>query len=272
MNDNLVDPALPSESGLHVVTLGGFQLWIDGQEIQAGAWGRDKALQLFQFLVAGHPQSFHKEQIIDRLWPLSDPDTGARDFKVALNAVTRALEPDRAPRTESRFIRRMGPGYGLTGDQVWVDAPAFEAAVSKGNQALDTDPQAAARLYEQALALYRGDFLPERRYDDWTSARRERLQTLMLGTVVKLADLQVTRAPLESIRLAERALEVDRAWEDAYRTLMRAYLQTGNRPLALRTYKRCVAVLQEDFQIPPLPETQALHEQIRGAGDGRTPA
>jgi DNA-binding SARP family transcriptional activator len=147
-----------------------------------------------------------------------------------------------------------------------VDAPAFEADVSEGNRALETDPQAAARRYRRALALYRGDFLPERRYEDWTSPRRERLQTLMLGTLVKLADLQVAGTPLEAIRLAERALEVDRAWEDAYRTLMRAYLQTGNRPLALRAYERCVAVLQEEFQIPPLPETQALYEQIRGRG------
>ena len=93
----------------------------------------------------------------------------------------------------------------------------------------------------------------------------------MLSTLVRTAELEIEGDPLESIRLAERALALDRVWEDAYRTLMRAYLRSGNRPLALRTYRRCEEVLREEFQIPPLPETQALYRQIREVGTDPTP-
>jgi DNA-binding SARP family transcriptional activator len=77
-----------------------------------------------------------------------------------------------------------------------------------------------------------------------------------------LADLLLTRTPLESIRLAQRVLAVDPVWEDAYRVLMRAFVAQQNRPLALRTYERCMAVLDEEFGVEPLPETTTLYEQI----------
>jgi len=44
---------------------------------------------------------------------------------------------------------------------------------------------------------------------------------------------------------------------------MRAFAAQGNRPMALRTYARCVENLQKEFGVEPLPETQALYEQIR---------
>jgi DNA-binding SARP family transcriptional activator len=124
------------------------------------------------------------------------------------------------------------------------------------------DVNFAIACYDAAVKLYHGDYLPERRYEDWTSAERERLQLLALNTMTTLADLLLTRTPLESIRLAQRVLAVDPVWEDAYRVLMRAFVAQQNRPLALRTYERCMAVLDEEFGVEPLPETTTLYEQI----------
>ncbi len=252
-----------SEPPLRIQTLGGFRVWRDGVEIDSTAWGREKALHLFQFFVTMRRQPLHKEQIIDRLWPELDAETGDRDFKVALNAVNKTIEPERAPRAEPRFIRRYGLAYGLNMEEAWVDADAFEAQVAAGNRALPADVETAIGCYQAAVALYAGDYLPERRYEDWTSTERERLQVLALGTMTALAGLLVDRSPLESIRLARRALSIDPVWEDAYRILMKAYAVQGNRPLALRTYQQCVRALQQEFGVEPLPETQALHERIR---------
>ena len=252
-------------TALRVHTLGGFRLWRDGVEIGPSAWEREKALHLFQFFVTMRrfEARLPKEQIIEQLWPGLDADRGDRDFRVALNALYRALEPERTPRAEPRFLRRQGLAYGLDLAAAWVDADAFEAQVSAGNRALPADPDSAVRHYEAAVALYAGDYLPERRYEDWTSAERERLQTLALGTMTTLAGLLVERRPLESIHLAQRVLSIDPVWEDAYRAEMRAYLAQGNRPLALRAYQRCVQVLEREFGVAPLPETRALYETIR---------
>jgi DNA-binding SARP family transcriptional activator len=191
-----------------------------------------------------------------------EAEAGDRDFKVALHALNKALEPDRSPRHEPRFIQRQGLTYGLNMEETWVDADAFEDLIVLGNHLLLGNSQAAIGYYQMALTLYRGDYLPDRQYEDWTSAERERLQLLALGTMTTLAGLLIEQSPLESIRLAQQVLTVDPVWEDAYRTQMRAYLAQGNRPLALRTYQRCVEMLVQELGIEPLPETQELYKQI----------
>ncbi len=251
---------------LQIQTLGGFRAWRDGFEIEPAAWGREKAFHLFQFFITVRrsPSPLHKEQIIDRLWPELDLEEGDRDFKVALNAIYKVLEPERKPRAESRFIQRHELVYSLNLDQIRVDADDFEALVAQGNQVLLDQPAAAVDHYHQALALYKGDYLPERRYEDWTSAERERLQLLALGTMTTLADLLVAQNPLESIRLTQHVLTIDPVWEAAYRVQMQAYLNQGNRPLALRTYQKCVEMLQSELGVDPLPETQQFYQQIIG--------
>lgn len=251
---------------LQVQTLGGFRAWREGQEIPSSAWGREKALHLLQFLVTVRRQFLHKEQIVDRLWPELDAETGDRDFKVALNAVNNALEPDRRPRATPRFIQRHGLAYGLVMAEVWVDADAFEAYLSAANRLLPHDRERALSHYQAAVALYAGDYLPARRYEDWTSAERERLQLLALGAMTTLAGLLVEETPLGSVRLTQRVLKIDPVWEEAYRVQMRAYMVQGNRPLALRTYQQCAAVLEREFGVEPLPETVALYRQIRREG------
>lgn len=259
-------PSPPSgRAALRVQTLGGFRVWCDGEELPSTVWGREKAVHLFQFFITMRRQFVHKEQIIDRLWPDIDLDRGDRDFKVALNALNKALEPDRNPRQEARFSQWYGLAYGLDFEQVWLDAEAFEQLIATGNHSLvQSQPQVehAIQCYATAIALYNGDYLPERRYEDWTSAERERLQLLALNTMVTLGDLLLDRTPLESLRLAQRVLAVDPVWEDAYRLQMRAFAIQRNRPMAFKTYQTCMRILDEEFGVEPLPETTELYEKI----------
>lgn len=261
-------PPGPQAAALQIQTLGGFHLRRNGIEIEPAAWGREKALHLFQFLVTARRRisHLHKEQIIDRLWPELNGEEGDRDFKVALNAIFKVIEPERPPRAESRFIQRQGLVYSLNLAESWVDADAFENLIALGNKTLPDNPLAAIECYQQALALYEGDYLPERRYEDWSSAERERLHLLALGTMTTLASLLVEQSPLESIRLTQHVLAVDPVWEDAYRVQMWAYLAQGNRPLAQRTYRECAEMLQRELGVEPLPETQRLYRQARGEG------
>ena len=268
-------PIVPSLSAayegfeLRVQTLSGFRVWRNGEEIESTDWKREKSLHLFQFLITMRQQAsrLHKEQIIDYLWPEVDTDVGNQNFKVALHALNKVLEPERKPRTDPLFVQRHDLTYSLNMDIIWIDSDTFDQAVIAGNQALsDDDKITAAQYYQLALEIYQGDYLPERRYEDWSSAERERLQILALGMMTILADLLVDDSPLESIRLTQRVLSIDPIWEDAYRTQMRAYLAQGNRPMAIRTYQQCVEALEKELGITPLPETQKLMQQISNIG------
>jgi len=133
-----------------------------------------------------------------------------------------------------------------------------------GNQCLGENPKLAILAYREAIELHHGVYLPNRLYEDWSSEERERIQVLVLGAIITLGELLLEENPMESIRLSQQALLIDTAWEDAYRIQMEAYLQKGNRPLAIKTYQQCKKVLEKEFGIEPLPETQQLLKKIKG--------
>lgn len=255
-----------SQAALQVSCMGTFDTVLDGQIISTKEWGRDKTVQLFQFLItARHRRALHKEQIITRLWEDADGASGDRDFKVALHGIHKAIEPNRKSRSESKFIIRQGLTYQLDLSQVWIDSEAFEKLIAIANAALTDEQSIAQRAFEEAIQLYQGVYLPNRMYEDWTSEERERLQLLALGAYVSLSELILESNPAECIRLCQEALLVDVSWEDAYRLQMQAYMIKGNRPQAIKTFQKCQAVLEEEFGIEPLPKTKGVIEGIMRA-------
>ena len=245
---------------IRVQTLGQFKIWRNKEEVSAKEWNRDKTVQLFQYLISNRQRNaLHREKIMESLWE----DGEERDFKVALHGIHKILEPKRLPRVEPIFVIRQGVSYQLDLDKVWIDVEALEKYVIIGNEAFETDINLSKNAYKLAIDLYQGIFLPNRVFEDWSSEEREKTQILILGAYITLAEIILNKNPLESIRLAQNALSVDPTWEDAYRIQMQAYLIKGNRPLAIKTYQKCVAVLEKEYGIDPLPETKKLIKSIQ---------
>ena len=248
---------------VRVQTLGGFQVWVNDIKLTSKDWGRDKAIQLFQFLtMASHRKALHKEQILDRLWEDDDGDTADQSFKVALHGINKALEPNRKSHSEAHYISRQGLAYQLNPADIWIDAHAFESLVAIGNQTFIENKTLAQTAYREAIALHKGMYLPDRVYEDWSCDERERLQVLALGAIITLAEMMLYQNPMESIRLSQEALLIDAAWEDAYRIQMEGYLVKGNRPMAIKTYRQCEKVLMEEMGIKPLPETKKVYLKV----------
>ena len=255
--------AKKEQASLQVQTLGTFQVWRNGELIGPKDWGRDKSVQLFQFLItARHQRALHKEQIIDRIWEDIDVKSGEQNFKVAQHGMNKALEPNRKSRSEAKYITRQGVTYQLNLSEIWIDTDALEKYISIGNQFFSENRAIAIEAYRAAIDLHHGTYLPNRLYEDWSSGERERLQILVLGAFINLSELLVDENPMESIRLCQQALLIENTWEDAYRIQMAAYLAKGNRPMAIKTFRQCETVLDKEFGVKPLPETKALYQQI----------
>lgn len=249
-----------------VETFGQFQLFRENELVKPKEWGRDKSIQLFQFfLTSRNRRALHKEQIADRLWDTIAGKAIDQTFKVSLHGINKVLEPDRQKRSDPKYLIRQGISYQLSISEMWIDADVFEQYIKIGNDQIDEDPVLAIQAYTEAIELYKGIYLPNRMYEDWSSAERERLQLLALGALVSLAEMLVNSKPMESIRLSQQALQLDNTWEDAYRIQMQAYFNKGNRPMALKTFKLCKDVLKSEFGIEPLPETKELLQVIESA-------
>ena len=184
---------------IRIQTLGQFNLWREKEKVDSKQWGRDKTVQLLQYLISNRQRhALHKEKIMEHLWEEGDD----RDFKVALHGVNKVLEPNRPSRTEPSFVIRQGVTYQLDLEKVWIDAAALEQYVIIGNEAFGEDQTISKVAYKSAIALYQGVYLPNRIFEDWSSEEREKIQILILGAYVILAEILLKDNPLESIRLS----------------------------------------------------------------------
>ncbi len=255
---------------LRVHTLGAFRVQRGQAEVEARDWQRATARQLFQLLLAQHGRWLQREEIMESLWPTLGADAAGRDFKVALNALNKALEPDRAADAPFAFIVREGTAYRLRPEaDLWLDAATFEAEGTAGLRALEGgQADLAITHFQAALQLYAGPFLPDALYEDWASAERERLLALYLRVADKLAGALVERGCYDkALDVCGRILDHDPCWERAYRLMMVAYTRQNNRSLALRTYQRCLLAMREELDMDPSPATTALYGRILHAAD-----
>ncbi len=182
---------------------------------------------------------------------------------MALHALNQVLEPGRPARSTPFFIQRQGSMYGLNPASGFeLDAAEFERRILEGLQT--RDPDRARSVLAAGLSLYKGEYLPERRYDDWCMEERERLDALFLRGAERLAQLLLEAGDDDGvIHWSERILRRDPCWEEAYRLLMIAYFRKNNRPQSIKWYLRCRQTLERELHIEPMPETERLYRMIR---------
>lgn len=246
---------------IRVKTLGHFKIWLGDKEVSEKEWQREKAKELFQLLITAG-ELITKEEIIGILWPNQDKKTADRDFKVALNSLQNVLEPSRKARAAPFFIIREGSFYGFNPlAAIETDTGMFQELVEKG--LMETEPDQVTYFLEKGLRFYQGEYLPDRRYEDWCIGKRERMLVFFLRGAEKMAQLKVRREHFdEAINWCEKILERDRTWEEAYRLLMYCYYRKNNRPHALKWYKKCTEVLEKELGVTPLEPTKHMYEMI----------
>jgi LuxR family maltose regulon positive regulatory protein len=246
---------------IRVQTLGQFKIWIGEKEVGEKDWQREKAKELFQlFITVNGPVA--KDEIIQILWPNQDRKIADRDFKVALNSLHNVLEPARKARAAPFFIIRNGLFYGLNPHAVFeLDTAQFQLLIQEGLN--EEDPEKVIPLLEKGLAFYLGEYLPNRRYDDWCISKRESMLVYFLRGAEKMAQLLVRRENYDAaIYWCEKVLDRDRTWEESYRLLMYCYYRKNNRPKAIKWYQKCTEVLEEELGVTPLEPTKHMHEMI----------
>ncbi|MDQ2805098.1 MAG: hypothetical protein M3Y41_21375, partial [Pseudomonadota bacterium] len=137
---------------------------------------------------------------------------------------------------------------------IWVDAWPLIHRAALEPAALD---RCVAPLLEDLRNL-------DPAFDHWLAVAQETITLHARESGEQL--LQACREPAESLRAAERLLRIDRGHEGAWRALIQAHADKGDRSAALAAFERCRAGLLECRQIEPSPETVALVAGIREPG------
>lgn len=234
---------------LRIYALGQARVEVDGHPVQwMVAQSRDLLFCLLQ-----HPQGLRKEQIGQILWPDHSPHKLDGIFRSTLYRLRRTLF-GQSVLFEDGLYR-----FNWT-SQCWFDVEAFEGLLDQSAQS--TSPEEALAFLEEALKLYRGDYL-EGNYSDWPVLERERLRDRHLSTLQSAAQLNASLGKLDgAVELYQRLLTLDPYRESAHRELMRCYHRRGDRAAAIRQYQACTQILREDLGLSPSPETEAVYLEV----------
>ncbi len=254
------------EAMIRVYVLGQFRLerrasqgW---QSVNEEAWQLQRVRSLLACLISSPGRRLRREQVMDILWPELDGETAAARLDRAVYSLRQLFEPTRSRLATSPLLLTGRDLIELAGErQVWVDADAFESLLN--GMSVDTDAAERACMLEEAANLYGGDFLSEERALEAAIARRESLRRSWIGLLLELADVRAAHDPNSALESLHRILAVDPTNEAAVQRLIRLLAHLDRRGEALRVYKRLAAILRQEYQIAPLPETRALYDAVR---------
>lgn len=236
---------VPPRGRLDLRLLGPVELRRDGALIDAPDWRRERVRSLLAHLVLRPSAS--REVVAADLWPTLDADAQSRNLRVTLTYLLRVLEPDRAERDATFFVRSHGGGLVLhRGEQLGIDVWSFD---ERAAAAVDADrqgaPSVALQLMEEAVTLWRDD-PAELANEDWALADVEDRRMQVVELAVRAGELQLTKGAPDAARLmAEAALRAD-AWCDrGHRILVAAHAGLGDRRATARALDRYRATLRD---------------------------
>ncbi|MFL5697810.1 MAG: BTAD domain-containing putative transcriptional regulator, partial [Ktedonobacteraceae bacterium] len=238
-----------------------------------------KALALLVYLaVEGgtHP----RKTLSEAFWPELDAEHGRAALRATLLELRKVLERAHGPGERAHLlVERETLGFDQASPLI-LDLRFVESAskrVGRGVEPLAGQAREALLVQlEQATRLARGQFLASftlrdsQFFDDWTRQQREYwyLRVHQLFDALSMVSERAGDGE-RAIETVSRWLSFDPLNEEGYRRLMRLRFSQGDRVGALRAYANGRAVLADELQVEPEPETVALAKRIRHAAPVR---
>jgi DNA-binding SARP family transcriptional activator len=202
------------------------------------------------YRLAADQRPVPRERLCFLFWPDTPESAARRKLAGLVNHLRRTLPAPGLLFTDDDLV-------WLDPERTWSDTVTFDRWA------------AHASTLEQAVDLYRGLFLdgfslpdsPE--FEMWAALERQTWERRYLDLLATLIEGHVANKEVDAaIRCARAYLAADELAEDIHRRLIELYAGAGDRSSALRQFEHCVAVLERELGVQPLPETQAVYQAI----------
>jgi DNA-binding SARP family transcriptional activator len=246
---------------LKIYLLGTIRIERDGQSV---AFDTRKADALLAYLaVTASPA--RRDSLAALLWPDYDTSSARAALRRTLSVLRKGIG--------EHFLEASYETIGLVHrEDIWVDAIIFRGLIQDTKtHAHSSDARCAECLagLVQAVELHRGDFLSgfslrdSVAFDDWQFFQADEFRQELAWVLERLTEIYSAQGEFDpAIASARRWLSLDPLREEAHRQLMRLFAWSGQRNAALRQYRECVRILEQEIGVPPLDETSQLYQQI----------
>ncbi len=255
-------PCLTDEPQLiRVKLLGTFQICVAGRNIHRDIPGQVQTV--LKYLISQKRRPVSRDTLMELLWPDGDPTVSGRRLRVLMHTLRKSLACDQPGFSD--LVVLSGNNFLFNPDaNLWVDVEEFEQHWHNGwRLSRDGHTRQAMREYEQAEALYIGDYLQDEQYADWTLLRREVLRDAYATILTMLATISFeARDYTGAIIWSQKLLAQDECREDAYRLLISSHCALGQQSRAAYWCELCARTLNGELAVGLSPETQQLCDVV----------
>jgi DNA-binding SARP family transcriptional activator/pimeloyl-ACP methyl ester carboxylesterase len=214
---------------------------------------RPKQRALLAMLLLHREEIVPGAQLIEALWGDEPPGTAQTALYGHVSALRKLIGADR--------IRTRPPGYLLRVSAGEVDIARFESLVSQARERDDPDERSAC--LREALALWRGEPLPELRYEAFAEREIARLEELRLAAVEDRVDAELALGRHHELVAELEPLVAEHPFRERLRgQLMLALYRCGRQAEALHALQSGRRVLIEQLGIDPGPALRQLELRI----------
>ncbi len=237
---------------LQVRTLGQYTLQIGPHPVTKESLRQRRAGELLALLLSSPGYTLSAEQVCEAMCSEKDPCAAVDFYHHAISALRRLLEPDLPDRRfPSRYLE-------VSEERVTLKIPPRSSI-----DFLEFERYVQEKDWEQAIALYQGEFLPVYRYTEWSITLRQHLADQFEQALLALAAQRLAAGDAAAcLKLARRTL-LHNAWQEQAVALgMRAALALGDRVAAMKLYQRLEKDLDGELGIAPQEELQQLYLDI----------
>ena len=209
---------------------------------------RRKVLTLLCYLITRTRFSATRDEVLETLWPDSEPTVALNSLNQTVYFLRRVFEPAYRDDTSPGYVRHES-------DVIWLDRQLVSsrsqvcADFIKGLPA-EPSPEAVRDL----ASKYQGPFALDFSYEDWAVSYREALHSAFLQVVEDAISSDAASGHFDrGISLARRVLAIDPEAEQIELSLLRMLRVTGSHAAAAEQYAHYSHVLRESLGIEPPP-------------------
>ncbi len=220
--------------------------------------------EVFKYLLSNREKSFFPEEILDNIWPdkdYSDPNTVMRAQMFRLRQALNNDNEDVSLATNIVFSR--GCYKWENNVDCWVDVDDFSSLAAKATKENTANPEQAIEYYNNALSLYKGEYLPESAFSEWVIPVRAYYHDIFLKSVFELTDLYRARQENnEIIRVCEQAAAIDYFEEKIHIRLIEALLAEGLTTRARAHYNEVTSAYYREMGVKPSDTMKSIYRLI----------
>ena len=251
-------------AGLSISLLGSFQVMLDEEPITQFRTKSVQALLIYLVCPAERPfrqssvQVSSREQLMELLWPRLPQTSAQSNMRQTLYRL-RKLIPEVAAKNGGvvPFVLSKNKTIQIHPDaNYFADVQVFDLLVKQNP--------------EQAIPLYRGDFLADfylsdsEHFEAWALARRAEYRRQVLSALEDLTAAALEQTDYDKAeQFARQQLAIDNLQEIAHRQLIETLARNGRRSDALHHYQDLCQLLQSELNVQPETATEKLVEAVR---------